>query len=90
VEISVLAGFSNHVLGSSELDLSKPALIDGRMQLLVPDDRRTKVRVIMLSDTGLVETGHCPLSEPITSPASLHDCERRLNQATSILPDPSK
>ncbi|MBB3190976.1 hypothetical protein [Halomonas cerina] len=87
VEIDALSGFSNHAYGSPELDLSKPALIDGHMQLLIPDERRKNVRAIALSDVGLIETDRCRLSEPITGPEALHDCEHRLNQATRPLPD---
>ncbi|MDI5985465.1 hypothetical protein QLQ85_11770 [Halomonas sp. M4R5S39] len=86
VEIASLGGFSNHVYGSPEMDLSRPSLIGGRMQLLVPDGRRANVRAIMLSDEGLVETDRCGLSEPITGPEVLDDCEQRLNQAVSIAP----
>ncbi len=79
VEIDSLSGFSNHVYGSPELDLSRPSMIDGRMQLLVPDARRQIVRVIMLSDGELVETDRCLFSEPITGPDALDECERRLH-----------
>lgn len=50
VEIHSLSGFSNHAYGSPELGMSRPARIDGRMQLLVPDGRRASVSAIMLSD----------------------------------------
>ncbi len=83
IEFDSLAGFSNHVYGSAELGLSKPALIAGRMQLLVPDAQRAAVRVIALSGTNLIETGRCPLPAPITSPDALRDCEARLNNAAS-------
>ncbi|RTR05880.1 VCBS repeat-containing protein [Halomonas nitroreducens] len=86
VELASLGGFSNHVYGASELRLSRPARINGRMQLLVPDGRRENVRVVALSDAGLVETDRRPLSEPITGPEALDDCERRLNQAASVTP----
>ncbi|XKE46942.1 hypothetical protein LG302_07345 [Halomonas organivorans] len=80
VEIASLDGFSNHVYGASELGLSRPARIEGRMQVLVPDARRESVRAIMLRDGALVETDRCPSSEPITGPEALDDCERRLNE----------
>ena len=83
VEISSLDGFSNHVYGSAELGLSKPALIAGRMQLLVPDAQRASVRVIALSGVSLVETGRCPLPAPITGPPALRVCEARLSSASS-------
>ncbi|MDR5866200.1 hypothetical protein [Halomonas koreensis] len=83
VEIASLSGFSNHVYGASELGLSRPARIKGRMQLLVPDARRQHVRAIMLRDGALVETDRCPSSAPITGPESLDECERRLNRGAS-------
>ncbi len=83
VEVDSLAGFSNHVYGSAELGLSKPALIAGRTQLLVPDTRRASVRVIALGGARLLETGRCPLPAPITGPDALRDCEARLNNASS-------
>ncbi|ATJ82382.1 hypothetical protein BEI_1395 [Halomonas beimenensis] len=83
VEIASLGGFSNHVYGASELGLSRPARIEGRMRLLVPDARRESVRAIMLRDGALVETERCPSSEPITGPAALDACERRLNRGAS-------
>ncbi|MBE0488878.1 MAG: hypothetical protein IBX53_07340 [Halomonas sp.] len=67
-----------------------PALVDGRMQLLVPDVSRTSVRVLMLGEAGLVETDRCPLSEPITGPDALQECERRLSQAAPGTPEPAK
>lgn len=79
LEIASSAGFSNHRYGSPELDLSKLALIGGRMSLLVPDTRRTEVRVMVLNGQRLIESGRCMPDEPVTSPAALHDCERRLN-----------
>ena len=83
VEVGSLDGFSNHVYGSTELGLSKPALIAGRLQLLVPDAQRASVRVIALSGASLVETGRCPLPAPITGPDALHACEARLSNASS-------
>ncbi|WP_458527326.1 hypothetical protein [Onishia taeanensis] len=85
-EIAALRGFSNHVLGSAELDLSMPLRIAGRMRLLVPDERREVVRVISLRDTRLVETDRCPRGEPITGPAALQECARRLARAAPVRP----
>ena len=84
VELGSLAGFSNHVYGSTELGLSKPALIAGRSQLLVPDAQRASVRVIALNGARLVETARCPLTTPITGPDALRACEARLGDASSI------
>ena len=84
VEVASLDGFSNHVYGSTALGLSKPALIAGRSQLLVPDAQRANVRVIALSNGSLVETGRCPLPAPITGPDALRACEARLSTASSM------
>lgn len=89
VEIASLGGFSNHVYGSRQLELSRPARIDGRMQLLVPDGRRESILAIGLTDAGLVETDRCRLNESITGPEALRECERRLNQGDSITLRPS-
>jgi hypothetical protein len=65
VEIAALAGFSNHVYGSSELGLSAPFSLAGRMRLLVPDTRRQNLRITALEGGRLVETGRCALPAPV-------------------------
>lgn len=81
VERTSLSGFSNHVYRSPELGFSRPARIDGRMQLLVPDVARTSVRVIALDGEQLVETDRCAFDAPISGPDALRACEERLNGA---------
>ncbi len=66
VEISALDGFSNHVYGSTELALSRPFAIAGKMRLLVPDSTRLQLRIVGLENGRLVETGRCPLLSPVT------------------------
>jgi len=66
VEIASLAGFSNHVYGSSELGLSVPISLAGRMHLLVPDTTRQNLRIITLEGDRLVEVGRCALPAPVT------------------------
>jgi hypothetical protein len=66
VEVAALEGFSNHVYGTTELALSAPVSIDGRMRLLVPDAARLHLRIVELAGGRLVETGRCALSAPIT------------------------
>ncbi len=66
VEIAALGGFSNHVYGSAELALSAPVSIGGRMHLVVPDARRTQLRIVALDKGRLVDSGRCPLPAPIT------------------------
>jgi len=66
IEIAALPGFSNHVYRSSELALSMPVSIEGRMHLLVPDITRRHLRIIALNDKALTEVGRCALAAPIT------------------------
>lgn len=66
IEAASLAGFSNHVYGTSELGLSVPMAIDGRMRLLVPDASRRHIRVVALVNGRLVESGRCALRAPQT------------------------
>jgi hypothetical protein len=87
IEFASLAGFSNHVYRTTELGLSKPAMIAGRMQLLVPDAERASVRVIALKGSALVETARCPLAAPITSPVALRACEASLKTSRGAIPD---
>ena len=48
VEVAALAGFSNHVFGSTELALSAPMSMAGQMRMLVPDTTRRQLRIIAL------------------------------------------
>ena len=66
VEISALDGFSNHVYRSTDLALSRPFSIAGKMRLLVPDSTRLQLRIVGLENGRLVETGRCPLLSPVT------------------------
>ncbi|MEO8145805.1 MAG: hypothetical protein ABI654_16470 [Betaproteobacteria bacterium] len=66
VEISALDGFSNHVYRTTELALSVPFPIAGKMRLLVPDSTRRQLRIVGLENGRLVETGRCPLPSPVT------------------------
>lgn len=66
VEIAALGGFSNHVYRSTELALSAPISVAGKIRLLVPDTTRVQLRVIGLENGRLVQTGRCALSAPIT------------------------
>jgi hypothetical protein len=66
VETAALEGFSNHVLGTSDLGLSVPVLVGGRMRLLVPDATRLQLRLIALEGDGLVEVGRCAVPAPVT------------------------
>ena len=72
VEIAALAGFSNHVYGTSELGLSAPVSIAGRMRLLVPNATRLQLRIVALEGGRLVEVGRCALPAPVTGPIRVH------------------
>ncbi len=65
VPVASLPGFSNHGYGTAQLGLSTPLAVDGRTQLLVPDTTRTVLRIVRLEAGRLVETGRCPLGEPL-------------------------
>ncbi|MFY9317024.1 MAG: hypothetical protein WAO95_15880 [Burkholderiales bacterium] len=66
IEITSLAGFSNHIYGSPQLALSAPVSIDGRIYLLVPDAARLRLRVIALEGGRLFEVRRCALSAALT------------------------
>ena len=66
IETAALGGFSNHVYGSTELALSAPILIAGKMRLVVPDATRLQLRVVGLEKDRLVEIGRCLLPAPVT------------------------
>ena len=66
IEVAALAGFSNHVYGSTELSLSTPVSIEDRMYLLVPDTTRRHLRIVALQSGRLAEAGRCTLAAPIT------------------------
>lgn len=66
VEIAALGGFSNHVYRTTELALSAPVAIGGKMRLLVPDETRLKLRIIALEKGRLVEIRRCHLPAPVT------------------------
>jgi hypothetical protein len=68
VELAALAGFSNHVYGMSELGLSAPVSVGGRMRLLVPDATRLRLRLVALEGGRLVEVGRCGVPAPVTGP----------------------
>ena len=74
IEYAAMYGFSNHVFGSSELDLSKVTRINGETSLLVPDLARTSLIAVTLRGTTLVKTMRCRLNAPITQPSDLLAC----------------
>lgn len=66
VELVSLGGFSNHVYGSPELELSIPMMLAGRMRLLVPDQTRRQLRIMTLQGGQLLESGRCQVQAPIS------------------------
>lgn len=70
VEIASLAGFSNHVYGSSELGMSTMVFMAGRMHLLLPDATRMRLRLIKLEGGKLVEVGSCAVASRVTGAIS--------------------
>ncbi len=71
VEIAAMDGFSNHAYRSTELALSTPSYIAGKMQLLVPDDSRQSLRIIALVNNRLIETGRCRLPSFVIGPVKI-------------------
>ncbi|MCB1894317.1 MAG: VCBS repeat-containing protein [Zoogloeaceae bacterium] len=80
VEIASLAGFSNHVYGSAEQDLSRPVRIGGETWLLVPDATRVAMRALALRPSGLVEMARCRPTALVTGPLAVNECEAKLHQ----------
>ena len=72
VEVAALAGFSNHVFGSTELALSAAMPVAGQTHLLVPDTRREQLRIIALEQGRLVEVGRCALATPLVGAIQAH------------------
>lgn len=66
VEVARQTGFSNHVYGSAELDLSTPAVFRGRMSLFVPDFERRHLRIVSLQGDRLVDVARCALPAKVT------------------------
>jgi len=68
-EVAALSGFSNHVIGSSELALH--AVLDwnrdGRPDVVLPDTSRRTLRIVSLGQDGLVEIDRLPLPSPVNT-----------------------
>ena len=71
IEISALAGFSNHAYRTAELQLSAPILIDGKVRLMVPDTTRQRIRFVGLEGENIVEIGQCLLPSQVTGPVKI-------------------
>lgn len=68
IEIAALGGFSNHILGNSELGLSAMVSVSGQLRMLVPDSTRGRLRLIAWERGALKEVAHCATSAPVTGP----------------------
>ncbi len=68
IEVATLAGFSNHVFGSSELDLSAIVSVGGQLRMLVPDSTRSRLRLIGWERKALKEVAQCAISALVTGP----------------------
>ncbi len=68
-EVAALAGFSNHVIGSTELALHAVLDwdLDGRPDVVLPDVSRRILRVISMRPGGLVEIDRLPLPGPVST-----------------------
>ena len=67
--VALADGFSNHVIGSTELGLSAVADIggDGVVDVVVPSNSRTVLRFVSAADGSLREIASVELGAPITS-----------------------
>ena len=67
--VALADGFSNHVIGSTELGLSAVADIDGDgvVDVVVPSNSRTVLRFVSAADGSLREIASVELGAPITS-----------------------
>lgn len=65
IEIAALPGFSNHVFGSEQLDLSITLSSEGKVTMLVPDNARLLLREVALEAGKLVVKRSCKLDSPI-------------------------
>ncbi len=68
-EFAALSGFSNHVIGSTELALHAVLDwdLDGRPDIVLPDVSRTALRIISLKQGKLVQVDHLPLPGPLNT-----------------------
>lgn len=68
IEIAALGGFSNHILGNSELGMSAIVSVSGQLRMLVPDTTRGRLRLIAWERGTLKEVAHCATSATVTGP----------------------
>jgi len=67
IRVGSLFGFSNHIIGSTEMRLSAVADIDGdgRPELALPSADRRRLRVVGFNDRRLIDRGAAVLPSPI-------------------------
>lgn len=68
IEIAALAGFSNHIFGTSELDLSAIVSVGDQLRMLVPDSTRSRLRLIAWERGALREVAQCATPALVTGP----------------------
>ena len=62
-------GFSNHEIGSPQLDLSASADLDGDglLEMILPTDGRDELRIVEVEDSAIREIAALPLSAAVTA-----------------------
>lgn len=70
-EVAAEFGFSNHVYGSTELQLSAPLRTADGMRLLVPDRHRKAMRVVRLHNDRLIDAARCELPAAAVGPLTV-------------------
>ena len=71
VEIAALAGFSNHILGKSELGLSAIVSVGGQWRMLVPDSTRSRLRLIAWDRGSIKVVAQCAIADLVTGPIQI-------------------
>jgi hypothetical protein len=71
VEIAALAGFSNHILGKSELGLSAIVSVGGQWRMLVPDSTRSRLRLVAWDRGSIKVVAQCAISDLVTGPIQI-------------------
>jgi hypothetical protein len=75
-------GYSNHLYGSPQLDLSLPVSLDGVPLLVVPEQTRRHLRAMALDGGELREVARCALGAPINGP--LREVSPGVLEATTV------
>lgn len=76
------SGFSNHLYGSADLDLSLPVSLDGAVRLVVPSQDLSQLHVMAYEGRALAELARCALASPVNGP--LREVEAGTLEVTTI------